>query len=137
MKEDLTKLDQHYSTLPADDLAKGVYFFASAPPHDTSFLTTRLWDKYQSPTWREVKGMAPQPASPIGKKFMDGIRDLEIKAKTEGVDLPSRPGESDQMVLKRIVSGKRGKWTRFPPEVMNRRKNADGEWEDIPESERS
>ena len=132
LKEDLKKLDAHYDTLPEETKVRGVYVFAHSPPLDTSFLVTRLWDKYMSPKWRERTNPEPKPNSPIGKDFYDKIRDLEKKAKTEGTTQPSRAGESDQMVIKRMVSGKRGKWTRFPPEVMNRRKNTNGDWEDIP-----
>ena len=132
LKEDLKKLDAHYDTLPEETKVRGVYVFAHSPPPDTSFLVTRLWDKYMSPKWRERTNPEPKPNSPIGKDFYDKIRELEKKAKTEGTAQPSRAGESDQMVIKRMVSGKRGKWTRFPPEVMNRRKNANGDWEDIP-----
>ena len=132
LKEDLKKLDAHYDTLPEETKVRGVYVFAHSPPLDTSFLVTRLWDKYMSPKWRERTNPEPKPNSPIGKDFYDKIRELEKKAKTEGTAQPSRAGESDQMVIKRMVSGKRGKWTRFPPEVMNRQKNANGDWEDIP-----
>jgi len=132
LKEDLGKLDTRYDSLPQETKARGVYFFAHSPPHDNSFLTTRLWDKHMSPNWRDRKAPVPRPNSSVGKELMEKIKELEKKAKTEGTTQPSRPGESDQMVIKRMVSGKRGKWTRFPPEVMNRRKNADGDWEDIP-----
>lgn len=132
LKEDLGKLDTHYDALPDETKVRGLYYFANSPPHDTSFLTTRLWDKHMSSTWRERGGREPQPNSPIGKELHNKLRELEKKAKEEGATTPSWKGESDQMVIKRMVSGKRGRWTRFPPEVMNRRKNADGEWEDIP-----
>ena len=134
LKADLKKLDAHYFALPPEDLAKGVYFFASRPPDNTDFLTTRMWDKYQSPKWRGVKGMAPQPHTPAREPFLDSLKEFEKKVEAEGTAIPSRPGESDQMMIKRLVSGKRGKWTRFPPEVMNRRKNERGDWEDIPAS---
>ncbi|OGF74360.1 hypothetical protein A2W48_02245 [Candidatus Giovannonibacteria bacterium RIFCSPHIGHO2_12_44_12] len=132
LKDDLGRLDAHYSALPEETKARGLYYFANSPPHDTSFLTTRLWDKHMSSSWREGGGREPQPHSPIGKELQSKLRELEEKAKKEGSTAPTWKGESDQMVIKRMVSGKRGKWNRFPPEVMNRRKNANGEWEDIP-----
>ena len=52
-KEDMKKLDAHYSALPPEVRRTGLFNFASFPPDDQSFLTTRLWDKYL-PTWREV-----------------------------------------------------------------------------------
>ena len=133
LKSDLKKLNVHFNALPPEAKERGVYAFAPAPPHDNSFLTTQLWDKHMSSRWREIRGnLKPNPNSPAGKEIMAKIKDLEEKVKTEGTTQPTKPGESDQLVIKRMVSGKRGKWTRFPPEVMNRRKNANGEWEDIP-----
>lgn len=135
LKADLAKLDTHYDALPQETKARGVYVFAHSPPHDTSFLTTQLWNKHMSPKWKDRPTPEPKPNSPIGKEFMRKIKELEKKAKTEGKIQPIRPGEPDQMVIRRMVSGKRGKWIRFPPEVMNRRKNANGDWEDVPPDE--
>lgn len=133
LKSDLKKLDTHFDALPPEIKERGVYAFAAAPPHDNSFLTTQLWDKHMSSKWREIRGnLKPNPDSPVGKELMAKIKELEKKVKAEGTAQPTKPGESDQMVIRRMVSGKRGKWTRFPPEVMNRRKNANGDWEDIP-----
>jgi len=132
LKADLKKLDTHFDALPAEVKERGVYAFAPAPPHDDSFLTTKLWDKHMSSSWREIKGNPrPDPDNPAGKKLMAKIRELEEKVKAEGTTQPTQPGESSQVVIKRMVSGKRGKWTRFPSEVMNRRKNENGDWENI------
>lgn len=135
-KTDLKLLDIYFDTFPPEIKARGVYSFASFPPHDNSFLTTQLWDKHMAPDWRDkIVNKKPKPNSPAAKEIMDKIRELEDRAKTEGGICPSSPGESDQLVIKRMVSAKRGKWKRFPLEVMNRRKNANGEWEDIPSKE--
>lgn len=131
LKADLGKLNTLYDTLPLEIKTRGVYVFAHSPPHDMSFLTTQLWDRHMSPSWRDRKIPEPKPNSPVGKEFMEKIKELEKKAKAEGTTQPNRPGESEQVVIRRMVAGKRGKWTRFPPEVMNRRKNADGDWENI------
>lgn len=135
LKADFSKLDAHYDALPPETKARGVYVFAHSPPHDDAFLITRLWDKHMSPEWRHRPTPAPQPESPLGKEFMGKIKEIEQEAKNHGQNHPTKPGESDQLIIKRTVSGTRGKWTRFPPEVMNRRKNAGGDWEDIPNSE--
>ena len=132
LKKDLGKLDARYDALPQETKTRGVYAFASFPPHDNSFLTTRLWDKHMSPNWKDREVPGPRLNNPAVKELMEKIKELEKKAKTEGTIQPSWLGEPDQIVIRRIVSGKRGKWTRFPPEVMDRRKNADGDWEDIP-----
>ena len=133
LKADLGKLDAHYDVLPDETKKRGVMSFACYPPADNSFLVTRLWDKHMSPTWRENRfNPKPQPESKAGKEIMEEIRRFE----KEGVPVPdSRRVDSDEVdriLIKRMVCKKKGKWTRFPPEVMNRRKNEKGEWEDIP-----
>lgn len=52
LKEDLRRLHEIYQQLPQEELDKGLIDFANRPPEETSFLTTRLWDKYL-PKWRE------------------------------------------------------------------------------------
>jgi len=132
LKEDLTKLDVHYSKLPDEVKKRGVMSFAFYPPDDTSFLITRLWDKHMNPKWREHKiEPKPQPSTPSNQKMMDRIKRL----KEEGKPLPDSTHDSrteaDEMIVERHVRAKKGKWVRFPPEVLNRRKNVKGEWEDI------
>lgn len=133
LKAELAKLDQHYSLLPDETKKLGVTSFAFYPPHDDSFLTTQLWNKYMSPTWKENQVMPkPQPNNPAAKKIGELIRRFE----EEGKPVPEREqissNDANHMIIRRMVRGTKGKWTRFPPEVMNRRKNKDGEWEDIP-----
>jgi hypothetical protein len=48
LKEDLQKLDQHYSSMPDDVRKQGLWTFALVPPEDTNFLITRLWDQIPS-----------------------------------------------------------------------------------------
>ncbi|WP_041598299.1 hypothetical protein [Granulicella tundricola] len=45
MKADLARLNARYSALPKETKLKGMMNFASEPPDDESFLTTRMWDK--------------------------------------------------------------------------------------------
>ncbi len=132
LKADLRKLDAHYDALPDETKKRGVMSFASDPPADDSFLVTRLWDKHMSPRWRESRlSPTPQLESKLGKMIMEKIQRFE----KEGVPVPDSHVDSDaadHILIKRTVSAKKGKWTRFPPEVMNRRKNEKGEWEDLP-----
>jgi hypothetical protein len=41
----------------------GLIHFAAYPPEDTSFLVTRLWDKYL-PDWRKIKAEPRPPMTP-------------------------------------------------------------------------
>jgi len=130
LKEDFKKLDAHYDALPAETKVKGFYFFASTPPHDSSFLVTQLWDKHMSSKWRNIRSQEPQHNSPSGEWLSKRIKEFEKKVRDEGTSQPVGLAESDELVIKRMVSTKRGKWTRFSPEIINRQKNKDGDWED-------
>ena len=56
-----------HESLPEDVLKTGLIHFAAYPPEDTSFLVTRLWDKYL-PRWREIKDMPKPPRDPEEEK---------------------------------------------------------------------
>ena len=131
LKADLAKLDAHYNALPDEVKDRGVISFAFHPPLDDAFLVTRLWDKHMSPKWRENQvAPKPQPGSKLGKEIMERIR----RFKEDGTPVPNESrinlDEADYMVIERKVYAQKGKWKRFPPEVVNRRKNEKGEWED-------
>ncbi len=57
LKADLKRLDELYLQLPLETREKGLHSFAQFPPHDSSFLTTRLWDAYL-PDWRKPGDLA-------------------------------------------------------------------------------
>ncbi len=139
LKADLKALDQHYNALSDETKAKGVSSFAMFPPQDGSFMICGLWDKYMAKDWRQRKlNDGPPPKTKASEELMNKIREFERQAKS--APEPNNILDSDQarhIVIKRMVRGKKGKWTRFPPEVMNRRKNDKGEWEDIPSQDQS
>jgi hypothetical protein len=126
LKNDLAKLDQHYSALSDEVKNRGVVSFASIPPDDLSFLTTQMWDKYMSPKWREIKTrkfdgtdkVNPEIENQIFEKIRKFTKEAQPISHKEAVD-------SDQMhsmVLSHMVSARKGKWKRFPPEIENSNK---------------
>jgi len=135
LKKDLEKLNSHYATLPDEIKNRGVVSFATYPPHNDSFLTTKLWDKHMRSGWREHKAInGPPVETERTKEIMERIRRL----REEGVPVAdNRIGlqETDEVIFEHKVYKKKGDWMRFPPEVNNRRKNEKGEWEDIPPKE--
>ena len=124
LKADLAKLDAHYDAFPDDVKKRGVMSFAHYPPHDDKFLVTKLWDKHMAKDWREHETKpAPKPDSEASKKIMEEIRKFREVGKPMADESRVSSDRADQMIIERKVLGKKGKWTRFPPEVMNRRKN--------------
>jgi len=118
-KEEMKKLDAHYSTLPQEVLRTGLINFAGWPPEDTSFLTTRLWDKHL-PRWREIKLEPKREHDPESER-----RTIEeLKRLSESPDLrPHDERDIDKLnyvTVKRRVRIHKGKWLRFSEEQIQR-----------------
>jgi len=47
--------------------------FAHFPPHDTAFLTTRLWDRHMAPNWREMDRPTAPLSPEMNKKIVDEV----------------------------------------------------------------
>jgi len=125
-KDDLAKLDQHYSAFPEDVKNRGVVSFAFIPPDDTSFLVTRMWDKYMASTWRDMKSRKFDGTDKINPETEKAITEkiTRFAKEAEPVD-QNTIGNSDEaqsMLVKHMVSARKGKWRRFPPEIENSKK---------------
>jgi len=125
-KADLAKLDQHYSAFPEEVKNRGVVSFAFIPPDDTSFLVTRMWDKYMASTWRNMKSRKFNGTDKIDPEAEKAITEKIKRFIKEGKPIErSAIGNSDgvnSMVVKHMVSARKGKWRRFPPEIENSQK---------------
>jgi hypothetical protein len=117
LKEDLAKLDQHYSRLPKEVKDRGLFHFAAYPPTDSSFLVTRLWDKHM-PRWRNDE----QKHQPLDEDLQKVLMDLVKRVEKESVPIaPAQSvsfGEATYVHMQQKAHFKKGKWNRFPPEVL-------------------
>jgi hypothetical protein len=120
LKADLAALDAYYDALPVDTKARGVISFAARPPMDDSFLVTRLWDKHMSPRWREDEVGPPDPEGELEKKIAEEIRRFREESVPVPDDRSVSSDEAHHLIIERKVHGRKGKWTRFPPEAMER-----------------
>ncbi|HEX3739722.1 MAG TPA: hypothetical protein VHV29_08340, partial [Terriglobales bacterium] len=118
LKAELRKLDDHYSALPGDIKAKGTYAFASNPPEDTSFLITRLWDKYH-PAWRQHAKREKLPLH-LQKAILDLVKKIakESRPQTEPSTALKSIQEVQYIHVERPIMSKKGKWTRVPPDLQ-------------------
>jgi hypothetical protein len=123
LKADLAKLDEHYDAFPDEIKKRGVSSFAHYPPHDDKFIVTKLWDRHMAKDWREHEAKPPKPDSEESKKIVEQIRKFREEATPMDNGDRLSSDKADQMIIERKVLWKKGKWVRFLPEVMNRRKN--------------
>lgn len=132
LKADLANLDVHYSALPDSVKMQGLVRFAFYPPRTGTFLVSSLWDKHMAKDWRErAEVEKPSPDKEAGKEILAELKKWENEAKPVADNVHVGVDSSDHVVVRRMVHAKKGKWMRFPPEVINRKKNMNGEWEDV------
>lgn len=122
LKNSLEQLNKYYSKLPDDIKKMGVYKFATYPPEDIENLLGKLFDQHLRPSWRANaranREELRKPKEP-DKKIV-----AELKKKREEqrpyVGIPPESDNVDSMTLTRKVPARRGSWTLFPPEVINK-----------------
>lgn len=132
LKNDLKSIDEHFSELSDSEKAQGVSSFAMFPPQDKNFIVCNLWDKYMAKDWRTLDlKPGPYPKSKASEGIMSEIEKMKNEKNflDPRIEIPS--DDASSIVIKRMVRASKGKWNRFPPEVVNRRRGANGEWEDI------
>lgn len=103
MKHDLARLVEHYAGMPPGVLDAGLYTFAQTPPEETSYLVTRLWDRYL-PLWRGFRNKPQvQRDAEADKKVIEEINTWVDKA--QDVYLGSEHGvdSADHVVIRRSV----------------------------------
>ena len=123
LKDDLKNLDQYYSALSDSVKRQGLSNFATAPPDDTSFLVTQLWDKYM-PGWRKID-RERKPRDPEADKR----KIAELKALTESPDLQPHDEQNidklSYVKITRDIRLRKGKWQRYSDD-QERRMHEDG-----------
>jgi hypothetical protein len=114
LKEELKKLDEHYSRLPEDVLRSGLMSYAKDPPKDTSFLTTKLWDKYL-PAWRDEPTIDLSDPDVQRKlvKLVKKLQDESLAVESQGEDID----KLDFLTIKQPLTRRKGKWFRLPEET--------------------
>lgn len=118
-KEELKRLNEYYSALPEEVQKTGLINFAQYPPDDTSFLTTRLWDKYL-PRWREIKAKPKEPRDPESeKRLIEELDRLSDSAELQPHD-ERNSDKLDYFTVINSVRMRKGKWRRFSADQEQR-----------------
>ena len=105
--------------MPEEVLKTGLINLAGTPPDDTSFLITRLWDKYL-PAWRNIKAAPKKPHDPeADKKLIE-----ELNQMSDSPDLKPHderdPDKINYVTIIKDVIVRKGKWQRFSEEQEQR-----------------
>jgi hypothetical protein len=118
LKSDLKRLDEYFSAMTDEEKNRGVMSFASRPPLDATFLTTRLWDAFMAPWWRD-----PKPdRKPVTPEETERERELlkELNAQVAAAGAAGEPvhvQDADFVILESKVPRQVGKWKIVPDNV--------------------
>jgi hypothetical protein len=111
LKAELARLDVHFSKLPDAVKAQGLFSFASNPPTEGDFLTTRLWDRFM-PAWRRRLEKSPPRSPEADARLLAALDEMEAApATSENVTADN----ANYVVIKRMVPISSGKWRILPP----------------------
>jgi len=121
LKIDLAKLDSYYSSLPKKIKDTGISTFAPCPPDDLSFLTTQIWDKYMSKDWRDIKNKIRnfKENKPESEQYiLTKIKNMLNKSTQIDDNFLKNSDDADSIIIRHMVPFKKGKWNKFPQEVL-------------------
>jgi hypothetical protein len=78
-----------------------------------------------SKKWRENSNNYTPPSGKVNDEILKEIKHFEKEAKPISPETKFNSDEVNNMVLSRKVLSKKGKWPRFPPEVLESLKKDD------------
>jgi len=123
LKNDLRRLDEHYSALPEEIREQGLYGFATYPPNDDSYLVTRLWKKHMKPPSQEEltrppafegKTLQVPPAGSDPEEIVKVLNDFEARAVPAGPEADIALENAAVVTFQSFIRQKKGKWKRVP-----------------------
>jgi len=116
LKADLKRLNDLYLGLPQEVRDRGLYEFAPAPPDDSTYLTTRLWDAYL-PKWRaDSKKVDLSPD--LQKALMELIHKYQEKSVPVVGSADVRTDELDFVQVSKKIKPAKGSYLRFSRDVI-------------------
>jgi hypothetical protein len=115
LKADLASLNRHYSAMAPEELEKGIFKFATHPPLDDSFPTTRLWDRF-FPGWRDIMMRNSNPPTETHEELLAKLRQMDDAQPDESGDRLD-PDSAHFMRISRSAPIKKGRYRLIPREA--------------------
>jgi hypothetical protein len=117
LKEDLSRINDHYLQLPVEERDEGIMALAPIPPLGSDSLTVQLWNRHLRAGAMQADKPRPMSESAQAElaSALDGFRN--------GVEI--QPGEADfaaaapdVMVIGRKVRVHKGSWRQIPESAV-------------------
>jgi hypothetical protein len=118
LKADLTALNKHYMNFPQEIKDKGIMSFASKPPKEGDFLTSKLWD-LMGTEWRKPKEVEIPLPKESNDKLIEHIKSFKEVPKGNPGSSEFDLDDLDSVSLQRSVSKIKGSWFQVPKNLKN------------------
>ncbi len=116
LKADLKLADEHFSALPDEEKARGLFLLASTPPETTTVIVSH-WDQFlPGLRTRDTKPFQPPPKSAKTSEFVAQSNAFIEAAAARKIAAPPE-GEPDHLIIQRFIPKMRGKWRMFSQAV--------------------
>jgi len=107
LKSDLTEINNYYLKVSEESKCKGINFFASMPPPDETYLTTRLWLDILNFKVEDLQERKVEPK--LSNEMWE-----EVNAYEEDRTIDFNGEQADFMTIKHKVNIKKGSWQIIP-----------------------
>jgi hypothetical protein len=117
LKPDLAALNSHFSALPSEVRAQGIYKFAERLPDESRGVVRGLFERH-TPRLLELKATIDRDAlsEASHQKLIKHIKDWESSPSVLGSPL-GRAEELESLIIKRSVKRQKGSWIQVGPDV--------------------
>lgn len=116
LKADLTALNKLYMDLPQETKDKGIMSFASKPPTDGDFLTSKLWD-LMGTGWRKSNEIKLPLTQENNDKLLNQMKSFKEVPVTNPDFADFDIDKLDSISLQHFVTKKKGSWFQLPKDL--------------------
>lgn len=118
LKEDLKNLNKYYMLFPEEVKDMGIPSFASSPPPDGDFLTSKLWD-FMNPEWRNKDEGRTEPSAEADEKLLKHLKGFTNAETLPPEDVDFEPNEIEGLSLQRNIHKRKGSWYQVPKDLKD------------------
>lgn len=123
LKADLKRINEHYSSIPEDERAKGLTSLVTGPPDLPGSLVVLLWDQW-APRWRERSSKPVATTAIQDEALVKELNQFADAPPLEGAEAAEAIGEHASLTLQRYVRAHKGSWWQIPESVAKRESGA-------------
>lgn len=117
LKDDLKRLNAHYSALPNEKRDQGVLRITRHPPEEGEFLTTILWHKLMSDTAFSDRDHVDEMSPEKSRELLERLKGFTEGETIPDSHIPKTDGELAAMCIKHKIRRKKGSWYLVPKDL--------------------